>query len=401
MVRKWTLGGTGFALLATAFVVVACSSKDGDDDDSGNTGATGGSTPMAGKGGSSAGTSTTGGTGGSTGGTGGTTGGAGGTTGGTAGAATGGTAGSGVAGGAGTSAAGAAGAMGFACKGSMATCNTWSDFGTGTAAWWGSGDFTGGFSTFAGTGSMLTIDMANATAGVVPAIHITGTVGGYGVGFNFWFAYCSDLSAFTGVKFTLKGTTGYTTTPNGIDFQPQTNTNYPWQPRPDDKKGACTSPTPDNPWNDCVAPSKSITLSDTAQTILWSDTALANGKPAPFSATTSPKEIVGLQFQFPWAESATAYMVDVTLDDVSFEGAPMPISCGTSTGTGGMGAGGAGSGGAATGGAPMGGAGAGGAAAGTAGAAMGGAGAGGAGGGQGGQSGGGGRGGRGGGAGAP
>jgi len=340
MVRKWTVGATGFAVLVATFAVVACSSKS-DDDDSGNDKAgKGGTTAMGGSAGKATGGATTGGSSGT-----GTTGGTGGSSAGTGGSvSTGGMAGSVAQGGMAGAAAGAAGAAAsgpFACKGAVATCNTYSDFGTGTAAWWGSGDFNGGFSVF---GDGITMDMTGATNNVVPSIHITGMVSDYGRGFNFWFTFCSDLSAFTGVTFTAKGTTGFATTMNAFDFQPQTNSDYPWQPRPADKKGGCTSTDAANPWNDCSAPTKHMTLMDTPQTVLWSDADLANGKPTPFAAAMSPKEIVGIQFQFPWASGATAYAVDVTLDDVSFAGAPSAVSCGTmvsgSAGGGGMGSGG-------------------------------------------------------------
>jgi hypothetical protein len=365
MVRKWKLSATGSALFATALVVVACSSSEGDDDSgSGGKGATGGTGGTSGKGGSSGGMTTTGGSAGT-----------GGTGGGSGGMATGGAGGAGgmtASGGAPAAGAGggAAAAGPFACKGSAATCNTYENFATSTAAWWGSGEFNGGFSVF-GEGIMR--DTADTSQ-----VHITGMVAGYGRGFNFWFSFCSDLSPFMGVTFTVNGTTmaAAPLTANAIEFQPQTNSNYPWHPAPMDKKGGCTSPTPADPWSDCIAPAKSVLLSDMPQTVLWTDAGLANGKPVVFDPATSPKEIVGIQFQFPWASAATPYAVDITLDNMSFAGAPMPIDCGTSVGSGGMGAGGAATGGASAGGASSGGAssgGMGGAAAGAGGAATGGA----------------------------
>jgi hypothetical protein len=342
MIRTWKYAATSTALLASALIAACSGGGDEDGESSG------------GKGGTGAGAS--GGVGGATGGVGGTTGGVGGgTTGGGAGvggAATGGMAGTSVGGAAGSTAGsgGSAGSSGpFACKGTTPTCNTISQFGE-----WGSGDFHGGASVF---GAGLTMDTADTSS-----LHVTGMVGGYGHGFNIWFTYCSNLSMSTGITFTLRGTSGAPTatgTMNVIDFQPQANSNYPWQPRPMDMKGACTATDPTNPWSECVASQiTAVPLSDTPTTIMWSQ--IMGGLPVPWDAATSPSEIIGLQWQFAWAEGGTAYPVDVYLDDVKLDGVTPDMDCGTYSASGGMGgmggmAGAAGSAGASAGDAGMGG----------------------------------------------
>jgi len=317
MVRTWRVTATSLVLLSTGLMTACLFSSDEEDPDN-----SGGS---SGKGG-------TGGVGGATGGVGGATGGVGGATGGTGGsvAGTGGaTAGTGgaAAGAAGSSAgtAGAAGAGGpFACQGTAPTCSTIAQF-----AEWGMGDFHGGASVF---GSGLTQDMSD-----LGVLHVTGMVGGYGHGFNIWFTFCSNLSTATGgITFTVRGTTG-DATPNLIDFQPQTNSTYPWEPFPlVNAKGGCTAmPAGADPWSYCIAPAARVTLSDLPQTVPWA--MVTGGAPVPFDAATSPAEIVGLQWQFPWTSTSTAYAVDVYLDDVKLAGVTPETDCGTYTATGGMG----------------------------------------------------------------
>ncbi len=370
MVRTWKIGAAGSVLLSVALTTSCLSSSGDDDSGSGAKGGTGtGVGGVAGVGGV-----------GAAGGVGGTAGQA---VGGTAGAGAGGTSGAGAGGVGGAGAAGASGSGGstgpFTCKATPAECNMITDFPVAPGQW-GLGDFHGGVSVF-GTG-LTRMEETDTTK-----LHVAGTVAGYGRGFNLWISYCSSLTAFTGITFTASGTSASATAMNMIDFQLQTNSTYPWEVAPADMKGGCTAPTGMDPWSVCLAPTLSVPLGDAPQTVTWAQ--MMGGAPAAWDATVSPGEIIGIQWQFPWAEGAVEYAVDVTIDDVKFEGAAMPIDCGTymasggsggmagSAGTGGAGDGGGGAGGAGAGGAGAGGAGAGGAGAGGAGA--GGAGAGGAG----------------------
>jgi hypothetical protein len=161
-------------------------------------------------------------------------------------------------------------------------------------------------------------------------------VAGYGHGFNLWFTSCSTLSAYTGIAFTLTGTTTDATAPHTMSFHIQTNANYPWQPRPQEGKGACTVASGMDPFSACIPPSMPIVLSNLPNLVSWSE--MMGGSPVPWHAVMSPFEVVGLQWQFPWSEGRQSYSVDVTLDDVRFIGGSGPMTaCPPDTGgTGGI-----------------------------------------------------------------
>jgi hypothetical protein len=219
--------------------------------------------------------------------------------------------------------AAAAGPGPFACAGVKASCDSFTNFSTLATTTWGLGAFTGGVSVF-GSGLMYT-DGAN--------VHVAGAVNDYGSGVILWFTNCADLSAYSGVSFTVSG---YTTFTGSVEFMPLTNSDYPWQLRPQDQKGACTSDTPANPWGDCLAPSALVGLgSSSPQYVYWN--AISGGYPVLWNQYTSPGELVGLEWHFPYDPSFGPYTVDMTLDDVSFIGGT-GNDCGPGIGgTGGMG----------------------------------------------------------------
>jgi hypothetical protein len=339
MMHKKTIASSTVALFAAGLVIVACSdSEDPPPPPAATGGSSGSATGGTATGGTATGGTATGGT--ATGGT---------ATGGTAtgGSATGGSAGSG---------AGSGGAaMGFACDmPKTPNCGAIADFPNSTSQTFGNADFSGGASVF---GAGISRDMTTG------GLHVTGMVTGYGHGFNIWFTLCSTLEAYTGVEFKVSGTTGDTVAPNTIDFQVQTNSDYPWQPfPPTNMKGTCTAPTVDMAWSMCLAPTAAgLMLGAAAQTVTWAQ--VMGGSPVMWSPTASPKEVVGLQWQFPWSETRTAYTVDVTLDDVKFTGGTGPTSAcpaymagmggaggaGGSGGSGGSSAGSGGSGGSSAG----------------------------------------------------
>ncbi|HET9956500.1 MAG TPA: hypothetical protein VFQ61_18470 [Polyangiaceae bacterium] len=322
--RVW-IGGFGFAAICGIFVFAACGS-----DSSSNNNAAGGSTAKGGA------TGVTGGSTGTTGGATGTTGGATGTTGGTT--ATGG----------GGGATGGATAQGFACAGKVADCSTISEFPTGTAQTWGSADFGGGYSTYGD------LKREGTDTG---ALHLTGTIKTYS-GITVWFNSCSDVSAYTGVSFKITGTAGAK-----VQFQLQTNSTYPYEANPADMKGSCKATDATKPWDGpCVAAKKTedidVATATSPVTMTWAD--ISGGGPTAWSAATSTKEMLGLQWQFaPVATMADGYPVDITIDDITLTGGTQ-AACkvvGTAGGAGGGGAGGTAGGGAAGGGAAGGGAG--------------------------------------------
>ena len=318
----------------------------------GTGGKAGSSSGKGGKGGSvsTGGTSVTGGTGGSFGtggtvstggsfGTGGSTGGASGRGGSPAfgGRSAGGRGGANNAGRGGSGGAAGAGAMGpFACPGTLPTCDRYTNFAVTSDISWGSGAFTGGVSVF-GSGLYRVYDTTQ--------IRVVGTVDDYGNGFVIWFTTCSDLRSATGVFFTLTGVTDFM---DQMQFSPMTNSDYPWQSAPENGKGACTSSDPADPWRECVLPYRNVTLSSQPQSIYW--TSVVGGAPVPWNASTSPGELIGIQWLFPYDPTVGAYDVDVMLDNVGFiDTSPSAIDCGPTFGTGGAGGigGAAGSGGSA------------------------------------------------------
>lgn len=296
--------GFGLATLVAALSAVACS--DDESSNNGGTGATGGSS----SGGSSSGGTAGSGTGGST-------------TGGTAGSGTGGSTG-------GSAGSGGGGDTGpFACAGKLANCDTFTEFSTSGAQSWGSGDFAGGVTVFPSGNAMFSRDTST------DGIHVTGTVSGYGFGFGLWANYCSDLSAYDGVAFNISGTTGTTPTANQINFEIQVNSDYPWNFSPADKKGACTGTDPMNPFGSCISPSIPVEVGTGSEIeVLWAD--MMGGTPTAWNAETMPKEVIGIQFQFPWSETAEPYDVDVTLEDLRFIGGN-GTSCSPQSGSGGAG----------------------------------------------------------------
>ena len=206
----------------------------------------------------------------------------------------------------GSATAGASNGGPFTCAGSEANCDSWTTFSQATTTSWGAGAFTGGVTTF---GAQLTRDSATN------AIHVTGTVDDYGYGFGLFFLNCSDLSAYTGVSFKLSGTAG---TANTMIFQVQTNTDYPWEAKPTDKKGACTAADKANPFGSCVAPSKTIPIADGS--VAWAQ--LSGGMP---TAAANAREALGLQWAFPY-DGKTSYTFDVTVSDVQLVGGT-GVSC--------------------------------------------------------------------------
>ncbi|HEV8548692.1 MAG TPA: hypothetical protein VGQ57_06690 [Polyangiaceae bacterium] len=289
---------------------MACSSKGDDDDNKGN--GTGGTGTGGGAGKGTGGTSATGGTGGST--TGGTGGSTTGGTGGTGGSTTGGGAGTGTGGSnGGMGAGGMAGATGFACAMSPATCNlihTWT-FGT-TSQWQGTYTY------------QETTVMKDSTTDPT-MLHITGTVSKYD-GFGIYTGKCSSLSGYTGITFTLKGTTSSVDKPNALKFVIQINADEPIDMT--NSKGACVGSS----GVECISPSKAIMPSDSPQTIMFSD--LAGGKPL---ATVDATQVLGLQWQIDPDASGTAFPIDLTLSEVTLIGTPTGDCSSGGGGMGGMG----------------------------------------------------------------
>jgi hypothetical protein len=168
-------------------------------------------------------------------------------------------------------------------------------------------------------------------------------------GFGVYFNDCLDASAYSGVSFNIKGNVGAS---GMISFRIHTNADTPISTT--NMNGACPVPAGtavggEYPYCHAAAFSIPVSAAGGVVSVKFSD--VTGGLPV---ATVDGKDVNGLEWAFTWMTGATAYPVDVTVDDIMFTGGS----------TGGTGAGGAGgSGGAATGGGGAGGTG--GAAAGT------------------------------------
>ena len=174
------------------------------------------------------------------------------------------------------------------------------------------------------------------------ALHVTGQVSGYS-GFLIWFTRCTDLSAYAGISFMLSGAVGaagiYV---NTLDFMLPTNSTFPWQTVENTSRqlGGCTAVDASNPWSSCVFPSLNIAVPapPTVVEVRWVD--MIGGLPTQWDARFSPRELMGIQWQFPWSSSFAPYAVDVMVDDIRFIGGADDVPCaagGCTAGRGGTG----------------------------------------------------------------
>lgn len=157
--------------------------------------------------------------------------------------------------------------------------------------------------------------------------HMSGTVGTYS-GFGLYWDNCSrvDASAYKGISFKISGsvpqgdhiTMGIGTLNNVITAD--------WllaHPTSDsDTKagdpGRCVPPaTATNKYSQSTCHDLEAIIPVTAAVsevkVLWSG--FTKGAP---DTSVEPKDILTVYWFFPWAETATPYLVDITIDDLSF-----------------------------------------------------------------------------------
>jgi hypothetical protein len=150
--------------------------------------------------------------------------------------------------------------------------------------------------------------------------HITGTVGTY-AGAGMWFAPCNvDMSAYSGISFTISGNVGPTgsilfNVATAANSAPSTN---PANPNCHPNQNRCAPADPAQPWLSCA--NNVFTVSDIDETprtvtVLWEE--LVGGMP---EATTNAAELRGIGLALDWQfeyTAADAYAVDFTIDDVT------------------------------------------------------------------------------------
>jgi hypothetical protein len=149
--------------------------------------------------------------------------------------------------------------------------------------------------------------------------HITGTVATYS-GAGLWFAPCSaDMSAYSGISFTISGNVGPTGTivfsvGTAANMAPSTN---PRTPSCHPNQNRCVPSDPEMPWQSCANNVFTVSgIDETPRTVTVPWEELVGGMP---EATTNSAEIreigFALDWQFAYTE-ADAYPVDFHIDDV-------------------------------------------------------------------------------------
>jgi hypothetical protein len=181
------------------------------------------------------------------------------------------------------------------------------DFGSYSADGdWGSssnGELTGGTSLYHGPNDTDLTLQADAAS-----LRLTGSITPTGyVGIVFWFRPCIDASDFTGIAFTVGGTTGRAV----MKAQIQTHANYPVDVP--SSKGGCSFQDCDTKFMQCSGPTYQLVVPRTPETtdIPWS--AFTAGRPNP---RVTPEGLVGLQYQLE-CQSGTDCDFDITLGNVN------------------------------------------------------------------------------------
>lgn len=231
--------------------------------------------------------------------------------------------GSGGAGGAGVGGGSAGGALGTAC---MPPAQVITDFtfepdgGSTTEAKFGNATTFSGGAGFVYPDTAITSDVTGGNW------RIKGNVADYsGFGISFYNCNVLDASAFKGITFKLSGTlpspntltigmgtVGNNITADWLTAHGETGTEF--------SPGRCTPPATAtlNKYSQstCAEATKAlpaVSATATTVTVLWSD--FTGGKPV---AGVTPSEITSIYWRFSWAAGATAYDVDITIDDLAF-----------------------------------------------------------------------------------
>jgi hypothetical protein len=163
--------------------------------------------------------------------------------------------------------------------------------------------------------------------------HISGNVANY-AGFALYFdnvnsCNMADASAFSGISFTIWGTTGGMPITMGVSTLDDTVTPS-WLASVDagsatPTPGSCIPTSGNGPYYHpgCGDPSTSITVATTATsaataqtvTLHWATDFPTGGA---CEAYVKASQILSIYWQFPWATNATPYNVDIHIDNLKF-----------------------------------------------------------------------------------
>jgi len=235
--------------------------------------------------------------------------------------------------------AGSGGNMTFGCSGVVppsAAITDFTDLMPAAEPLWGAtpaaGAFYGGLISYGAAGAIPVTDVTGND------LRVTGTIKDYS-GAGLYMAFCTDASRFAGVRFKISGDAGPA---KSVLFYVLTNSNF--YPDSVAMKGVCQASAA-NKFIDCVSPSYSVTGIGAEKLVEVTWDKLNNGKPVS-AATTDGKDIIGLQWSFPWTAATMPYDVDLVIDDVEFIDTAAGGAGGAGSGGAGNAPGGAGAGGA-------------------------------------------------------
>jgi hypothetical protein len=151
--------------------------------------------------------------------------------------------------------------------------------------------------------------------------HITGVVGTYS-GFGLYLACKSNVAAFTGLAFDIRGTFAVSdATADAAAPEPRLFMGVATPADEPDSAHASNPPTWGTCTTNCVAPSRVVLFGSTQTTVTTPWTTFTGGLPVD---SPNPAEILSIFFSFPWSNGAFWYSVDLTIDNIRFTAAAAP-----------------------------------------------------------------------------
>jgi hypothetical protein len=184
---------------------------------------------------------------------------------------------------------------------------------------------SGGEDVYANAPGTLTSDVTGGDW------HMTGNIANY-AGFALYFdnvQSCNmvDASAFSGMSFTIWGTTGGMPITMGVSTLDDTVTPS-WLASVDagsatPTPGSCIPSSGNGPYYHpgCGDPMTSIVVSPSATSVATAQTVTLHWADFPggqCEANPKPDQILSIYWQFPWATNATPYNVDLHIDNLKF-----------------------------------------------------------------------------------
>jgi hypothetical protein len=176
---------------------------------------------------------------------------------------------------------------------------SFSDWNATATEWGTTPGLTGGVFSYAGGTSTSTVTVDTAAM----SLHAVGMiVSGSYAGAGLVFYSCVTAATDTSIQFTIAGSMTCV-----LEQQLQT---YSQRPTTETPPGGCTTSCQNYP-KFKPSPGPTVTATPTTVTVPFSSL-------TPWTAATSPGEIVGVQWQFTNASGGSGCTFDVHIDDVRF-----------------------------------------------------------------------------------